>query len=131
MRRTILVVIATAAIVACGDNATEPTGPDRDPTGTYQLATVTGKALPYPVSGGFIVSGSLRLDQNHAYVVGWGTLYTGSGTMVRDSTVGAWSRTDNTLRFTPGDLPVRTLDALYDGEAITVQDGLSVFVYRR
>ena len=133
--KRILLALAAFAVVGCGDS----TGPAASATGTWQLQTVNGSALPYTLA--FLAGPPVyRLEiVNDLFVVN------GDGTYDETSTIretqgsqvtttdefdsGTWVQNDAALTITAADGTVSS--AAISGDKITANLQGAVVVYRR
>jgi Lipocalin-like domain len=122
------------ALAACSDS----TGPGAGLTGTYNLRTVNGQALPA------VVSDISTLTAGHVTLNGDGTFsasHTGRQTLNGATTTtthdisGTYTRSGNDLTLTfsaPTLSGSASIDAHWDGSRqLTVSDGVTVYVYRK
>ena len=133
MIRLLQLLLVTALVAACGD----ATGPDgADFFGTYELQTVNGGELPYPV----VILGNYRLEVLASTLTvrsnGTFTQSTSlreidgaSTTTDTESSSGSWERTGSAVRFrdtaddtiTPGSFGGNTLTITVDGFTFVYQ----------
>jgi hypothetical protein len=134
MRRiTAGLLLLCISLVACDRN---PTGTDRDPAGTYTLATINSSALPW-VSFELgadrieIMEARLVLNANGSYLNSLVFRVTLAGEVYTedDGSAGTYSRSDQTITFVDAEGTVNT--AAYTGDSITVMIEGATLVYTR
>jgi hypothetical protein len=139
MRRVALVLAMAIplAVAGCGDS----TGPGGSVAGTYELRSINGDPVPVTTdeSGSFreeITAGFVRLNANGSFSAGL-TFRVTNGTVVTTETLeinGTYTRSGNriTLTFQDPDGPgTATAAAFWDGDLLTVEDDLGLWVYER
>jgi hypothetical protein len=137
MRRS-FTTLATALLLpftACGDED-GPTGPNVEASGTYQLSTVNGEALPFTLAQDGadmieVIDGQIELHANGTFTDSTTFRLTDAGSATTEAEVytGSYSQTGNALRFTPSSGGVYSMSVTED--ALTQTAGEFVLVYRR
>ncbi|MEO5509088.1 MAG: hypothetical protein ABIV28_08050 [Longimicrobiales bacterium] len=132
-----LTIVAALAAACAGDATTEP---KVDVTGTYTLASINGKAMPYKDAytffengvtksdSTFALDGSITLNANHAFVLAVtfrDKIYAGSTVFVdetyTDHASGSWTLSGTTLTVTDvTDGVSNTVPATLVGNNITI-----------
>jgi hypothetical protein len=133
IRRTALGTALTT-LVACGSDAS--TGVRASVTGTYQLATVNGKPLPFTeqTSGAVVkvTDGQLvaRSDGTFSETLGRSTT-SGTGTLLSTTTAnGTYQVGNQVLVFTYSGTGESLLGSIVSG-GVSIQNGANAFEYKR
>lgn len=137
MRRIVLVLamVAPLALAGCGDS----TGPGSI-AGTYELRSINGDPVPVLLESGppqeELTDGFVRLNADGTFVASHTVRISSSNsTTVAIQTInGAYTRSGNnvTLNFVdPDGGGPASIDAVRDGDRLTVDDGIDIWVYER
>jgi hypothetical protein len=138
MRRLALVLAMAVplAVAGCGDS----TGPGGSIAGTYELRSINGDPVPVLLEPGppqeEITGGFVRLNANGTFSARHTLRITsgGSSTTLTEDINGTYSRSDNDITLTfedPDGSGTANIDAFLDGDRLTVDDGLDIWVYER
>ena len=134
--RPLLFCLAALGVVAC-EVATDPNGELQPPGtiwGTYGLASVNGKPLPYTQATGsmtMIVEGTVSLNQNGTFVRSTTYSFITGSVTTSDIVVlsGQYTNTEGNLTMTNGEL---TIPATAYRNTLTLNPvGAETYVYRR
>lgn len=137
MRRslTALAVALMLPLNACGDDD-DPTGPDVEASGTYELSTVNGEALPFTLAQEGadmleVIDGLIELHADGTFTDSTTFLRTVGGTETTEAEVfsGSYSQTGNALRFAPSGGGAYSMSVTAD--ALTQTAGEFVLIYRK
>ena len=131
--RTIMLLGIAVTLAACGRDTVGPTATPSTVTGTYNVTTMDGQALPVTVLdlGAYkakLTSGKLNLKADGSYSFEYGIRIEDSGNVRSqlDTDGGVWTRNDNnlTLTNTAGSL---TQTGTVAGGVMTLQSSSVVF----